>query len=133
MLLFCFFQFLALETSYGLIISPENTKNQYTVLSKSVSAFNSKMFQKISEIKKGNIFYSPFGLHMALFQVYLGASKNSTSRKELASLLEIDSEDGFEYLFNYEYVLTFHENPSSNQVSILSTFYKQLFCQKIYN
>jgi len=91
------------------------------------------MFEKISESESSNIFYSPLGLHMALFQVYLGASKNSTSRKELASLLEIDSEDGFEYLFNYEYVLAFHENPSSNQVSILSTFYKQLFCQKIYN
>ena len=119
---FCLVQFLALAAS-GLNGSPDNTKNLYTVLSKSVSAFNSKMFEKISEIENGNIFYSPLGLHMALFQVYLGAPKNSTARQELSRLLEIDSEEGFEYLFNYENVLAFHEIQSSDQVSILSIFY----------
>ena len=127
-LLFCFVQFFAWAAS-ELNGPPDNTKNLYTVLSKSVSAFNSKMFEKISEIENGNIFYSPLGLHMALFQVYLGAPKNSTARQELARLLQIDSEEGFEYLFNYENVLAFHEIQSSDQVSILSIFYKQLFEQ----
>ena len=121
-LIFCFFQFLAWAASEREV-SPDNTKNLYTVLSKSVSAFNSKMFEKISEIENGNIFYSPLGLHMALFQIYLGAPKNSTAKQELARLLQIDSEEGFEYLFNYENVLAFHEIQSSDQVSILSIFY----------
>ncbi len=114
-LLFCLFQFLALETSCGLNISPENIKNQFNALSKSVSAFNSKMFEKISEIEKGNIFYSPLGLHMALFQVYLGASWNSTTRQELSRLLQLDAEDYTEYLSNYQDALAFFEVQSSDQ------------------
>jgi hypothetical protein len=120
-LLFYFVQFLAWAAS-EIDNTPDSNKNQFTALSKSVSAFNSKMFEKISEIENGNIFYSPLGLHMALFQVYLGAPKNSTARLELARLFEIDSVEDIEYLNNYQNVLAFHEIQSSDQVSILSTF-----------
>ncbi len=125
--LFCFFQFLALE-AFEINIPPEATKNQYNVLSNSLSAFNSKMFEKITESENGNIIYSPLGLHMALFQVYLGALKNSTSRQELASLLQIDPGPGTEYLYSYEDALAFYEVQSADphqktEVRIASRMY----------
>ncbi len=104
--LFCFLQFLVLE-AFGINIPPEETKNQYNVLSNSVSVLNSKMFEKITESENGNIIYSPLGLHMALFQVYLGALRNSTSMEELARLLQIDPGHDTEHLYSYEDALAF--------------------------
>ena len=39
----------------------------------SINAFNQKMFKAVSGIEDGNIFYSPFSLHMLLSQAYAGA------------------------------------------------------------
>ena len=62
-------------------------------LSYSISKFNSKFFEKICQAEDGNIFYSPFSIHMLLSQVYLGSPKNSTTNQELASLLELKQDD----------------------------------------
>jgi len=67
------------------------------------------MFERISESESGNIFYSPLGLHMALFQVYLGASRNSSTSQELARLLQIDAEEDTQYLYNYQNALDFYK------------------------
>ncbi len=74
---------------------------QPSVLSKSVSGFNNKMFEKISQQENGNIFYSPFGLHILLSQVYMGAPKNTTTSQELALLLDLNPKDDDQYLKSY--------------------------------
>jgi serine protease inhibitor len=78
-------------------------------LSHSVSALHSKIFEKISQVEHGNIFYSPLGLHMPLFQVYLGAPKNSSASKELANLLSLSTENDSGYLTSYQQVLATQE------------------------
>ena len=55
-----------------------NFFNQLSLLLKlssqdSINAFNQKMFKAVSDIEDGNIFYSPFSLHMLLSQAYAGA------------------------------------------------------------
>ena len=81
------------------------TKDQTSILSESVSAFHSKMLEKISQLENENFLYSPLSLHMGLFQTYLGAPKNSSTRKELAGLLEINPEEDAGYLENYQSAL----------------------------
>jgi len=78
---------------------------QPSVLSKSVSGFNNKMFEKISQRENGNIFYSPLGLHILLSQVYMGAPKNTTTSQELALLLDLNPEDDDQYLNSYREAL----------------------------
>jgi len=79
---------------------------QLSILSESLSAFNSKIFEKISQLENGNILYSPLTLHLGLFQTYLGAPRNSTTRKELKELLELNNNEDDGYLNNYEIALT---------------------------
>jgi serpin B len=69
---------------------------------RSLSAFNSKMFYQISHLENGNIIYSPLCLHMALFQIYLGSPKGSTTSKELSALLEVNPEEDEKYLNSYK-------------------------------
>ena len=97
----------------GIVIDDDNnvnnTKKQPTILSESVSAFNSKIFEIISQLENGNIMYSPLSLHLGLFQTYLGTPRNSSTRVELESLLELNlEEEDVGYLNNYEFVLTTH-------------------------
>jgi len=81
--LLCFALFLALGVSLPAqeIIS-DKPEDQPSILSKSVSTFSSKLYEKISEYESenGNIMFSPLGLHMLLFQIYLGAPKDSCTR-----------------------------------------------------
>jgi serpin B len=116
-LFLCFVHIWTLVASAPLEANPDvsskNTKDQPSVLSKSVSDFNSKMFEKISQLEKGNIFYSPLGLHILLSQVYLGSPKNSSTGQELAVLLGLDKENDAEYLDSYKKALATQESQLS--------------------
>jgi hypothetical protein len=43
------------------------------LLKDSVNSFNTKLFKSLVAEESGNIFYSPFSLHMLLSQAYVGA------------------------------------------------------------
>ncbi len=64
-----------------------------TSLGDSISKFDSMFYPKVSGSHLGNIIYSPFSLHMAFYQMFLGAPKGSDTHSELGSLLQIDQED----------------------------------------
>jgi len=85
--------------------SGNKTAKQASILSNSLSTFNSNFFEKISQLENGNIMYSPLGLHLGLFQTYLGAPRNSSSRKELKGILELNMDEDIGYLNNYELAL----------------------------
>ena len=67
------------------------------------------MFEKISQLENGNIFYSPLGLHILLSQVYMGSPKNSSTSQELAVLLDLNPEDDAKYLDSYREALATQE------------------------
>ena len=112
---FCFLLFLELiaasprRETVGTDVPANKSLDRSSSLSHSVSALHSKIFEKISQVENGNIFYSPLGLHMPLFQVYLGAPKNSTTSKELAGLLDLNTEQDVGYLDSYQRALATQE------------------------
>jgi Serpin (serine protease inhibitor) len=74
--------------------------NRMVGLSDSISRFNSKFYEHLAAVNSGNIFYSPFSIHMLLSQVYLGSPKTSETSAELASLLQLNQDDD-DYLLSY--------------------------------
>ena len=89
--------FLSIVSSAPLVPTGQSNFS----LSDSISKFNSKFFEKICQAEDGNIFYSPFSIHMLLSQLYLGSPKNSSTNEELALLLEIKPEDDSGLLNSY--------------------------------
>jgi serine protease inhibitor len=108
--LLCFAQFLALVASLPTqeIIPDDlgnNTKDYSSILSKSVSSFNSKVLKNLADLENGNILYSPLGLHMLLFQIYSGTPINSSASIELEELLEMKPDEDIEFLNDYQITL----------------------------
>ena len=83
-------------------------------LSNSIASFNSKLYEKISQIENGNIFYSPFGLHLVLSQTFLGSGINSSTHRELAKLLDLNVDDKSDYLNQYLFARHSQEAQISN-------------------
>jgi len=72
-----------------------------TSLGDSISKFDSRFYPKVSGSHLSNIIYSPFSLHMALYQTFLGSPKGSDTHSELGSLLQIDQEDDSRLIRSY--------------------------------
>ena len=65
--------------------------NQFS-LGNSIMKFHSKFYSQLTQKNFGNIFYSPFSIHMLVTQLLLGSPVNSVSHMELANLLEFDKD-----------------------------------------
>ncbi len=72
-----------------------------TSLGDSISMFDSRFYPKVSGSHLSNIIYSPFSLHMALYQTFLGSPKGSDTHSELGSLLQIDQKDDSGLITSY--------------------------------
>ena len=79
----------------------QSTRTTDFSLSNSIATFNTKLYEKISQTENGNIFYSPFSLHLVLSQTFLGSGINSSTHRELAKLLDLNDEDKTDYLNQY--------------------------------
>jgi len=77
--------------------------NSLDNLGSAISKFHTKLWPEISSTELGNVFYSPVGLHAALSHIYSGSPKGSDTNSELASLLQVTTEeDNLSYPSKYQ-------------------------------
>ena len=93
LLLVAFVSFLAFARSapQGGRNVQNGSLNQFS-LGNSIMKFHSKFYSQLTQKNFGNIFYSPFSIHMLVTQLLLGSPVNSVSHMELANLLEFDKD-----------------------------------------
>ena len=86
------------------------------VLSDPVNKFSKQMLRTLTGKEKyndKNIIVSPFSIHTALSMLFYGSPKNSTTNNELAQLLNLNTDEGFDtktYLFNFLKLLKFYND-----------------------
>merc|ERR1711944_22691 len=88
----------------------------HDVLSDPVNKFSKQMLRTLTGKEKyndKNIIVSPFSIHTALSMLFYGSPKNSTTNNELAQLLNLNTDEGFDiktYLFNFLKLLKFYND-----------------------
>jgi serpin B len=91
-----------------------------------ISSFNVKILKKLIETEKGNIFYSPFSLHLALTQLLMAAPGESDTAKELSALLGVDESRRLDLKDDYAKIINDLERITKSQnvvVNLANRFY----------
>ena len=98
----------------------DSNQDFHPYFKEAISSFNVKILKKLTETEKGNIFYSPFSLHLALTQLMMASPEGSETAKELSALLHVDSSRGIDLKDDYAKIIDELERITKSQSAVVN-------------